>query len=230
MNRIDRLFGILLLLQSRRHISAARIAEQYATSVRTVYRDLKALGELGIPIGFEPKKGYGIVPGYFLPPVAFNTHEASALLLMERFLIGFADASIAQHYSSALNKVKNVLKSHQKDAIEMLDDHIKLQIPARLLNPNTAYLASIQTAITAKEILKISYKNNQDELSVRQIEPIGLIFYAFSWHLIAYCHLRLAYRDFKVTAIQHMQALSVPFTIANHIAVNDYMKQLPVDY
>ena len=91
MNRIDRLFGILILLQSKKYVTAEKIANQYGISVRTVYRDMKALGEQGIPLSFEPNKGYYIVQGYFLPPVSFNTEEANALLLMERFLVGFAD-------------------------------------------------------------------------------------------------------------------------------------------
>ena len=120
MNRIDRLFGILILLQSKKYTSAERIAEQYGISIRTVYRDIKALGEQGIPLSFEPNKGYFIVQGYFLPPISFNSDEANALLLMERFLAGFADKSILNHYTAALNKVKSILKTAQKDKLETL--------------------------------------------------------------------------------------------------------------
>jgi predicted DNA-binding transcriptional regulator YafY len=89
MNRIDRLFGILVLLQTRKYITAEKIADQYEISIRTVYRDIKALSEQGIPISFEQPKGYFIVQGYFLPPVSFNTEEANALLIMERVVTGF---------------------------------------------------------------------------------------------------------------------------------------------
>lgn len=114
MNRIDRLFGILTLLQSKKYISADNIAERFNMSVRTVYRDVKALQEQGIPVGFEQHKGYFLVQGYFLPPVSFNMEEANALLLVESLVDGFADLSIRNHYSSALTKVKAVLKSAQK--------------------------------------------------------------------------------------------------------------------
>ena len=83
MNRIDRLFGILTLLQSRKFTTAEKISDKFGISVRTVYRDIKALGETGVPVSFEPNKGYFIVEGYFIPPVSFNTDEASALMLME---------------------------------------------------------------------------------------------------------------------------------------------------
>jgi len=229
MNRIDRLFGILVRLQSKKYITADQIADQFGISVRTVYRDMKALGEQGIPLSFEQHKGYCIVQGYFLPPVSFNSDEANALLLMERFLEGFADKSIQQHYTTALNKVKAVLRSSQKEKLETLNENIKLQLPKRLKN-DFEYLSILQNAISAKCIINIEYKNNKNEVSKREIEAIGLIFYAFSWHLIAWCHLRNEYRDFKISSIINIRCSDIPFKKSQHISINDYMKFLPVDF
>src|SRR3546814_5921254 len=113
MNRVDRLFGILIALQSGKYTSLDWLADKYDISERTVYRDLRALSELGIPLSFEPLKGYCIVQGYFLPPVSFTSEEAGALVLMETLASGFADQSIREHYTNALNKVKAVLRSSQ---------------------------------------------------------------------------------------------------------------------
>src|SRR5689334_2829864 len=103
MNRIDRLLGILTLLQSKKFVPAEKIAEKFHISIRTVYRDVKALVELGIPVSFEAQRGYFVVQGYFLPPVSLTTEEANALLLTESLVYGFTDKSIRTHYSSALN-------------------------------------------------------------------------------------------------------------------------------
>ncbi len=229
MNRIDRLFGILILLQSKKYVTADKIANQYGISVRTVYRDMKALGEQGIPLSFEQHKGYFIVQGYFLPPISFNSDEANALLLMERFLTGFSDQSITTHYTTALNKVKAVLRTAQKDKLESLNESIKLQLPERMTS-DFGYLSILQNAISAKCIIEIAYKNNKQEISAREIEPIGLIFYAFSWHLIAWCHLRNEYRDFKVSSIIAIKCTDIPFKKSEHIPLADYMKLLPVNF
>lgn len=53
MNRIDRLTGMILLLQSQRLITAEQVAAHFEISVRTVYRDFSALGEAGVPIVAE---------------------------------------------------------------------------------------------------------------------------------------------------------------------------------
>lgn len=229
MNRIDRLFGMLVRLQSKKFVTAEQLSEQFAISIRTVYRDIKALGEQGIPISFEPYKGYFIVQGYFLPPISFNSDEANALLLMERFLSGFADQSILQHYTTALNKVKAVLRTTQKEKLESLNEVIKLQLPERLKN-DFGYLSELQNAISSKSIIAIAYKNNKEEISKREVEPIGLIFYAFSWHLIGWCHLRNEYRDFKINHILSIRTTPDPFKKTEHISINDYMKLLPVNY
>lgn len=229
MNRIDRLFGILTLLQSRKYVPAEKIAEKFKISVRTVYRDVKALCEQGIPVSFEQHKGYFVVQGYFLPPVSFNTEEANAMLLMETLVYGFADRSIQQHYSSALNKVKAVLGPLQKERLNTLNENMKLQIPP-CLNLNFDYLSVLQNAIGVRNIIEIDYKNNKDEVSRRRVEAIGLIFYALNWHLIGWCHARNDYRDFRVSRILKLKDTGLQFQKADHIPLNDYMKTLPVEY
>jgi predicted DNA-binding transcriptional regulator YafY len=229
MNRIDRLFGILILLQSRKFVPGEKIADKFKISMRTLYRDIKSLCALGIPVSFESHKGYFVVQGYFLPPVAFNSQEAHALLLMETLVYGFSDKSTQEHYSNALNKVKNVLRSSQKESMEVLNKNIKIQIPHDLRH-NFDYLSTIQQAIVSKTILSIDYKNGKEEISQRNGEPIGLIFYALNWHLIVWCHMRMDYRDFKVARILKLRDTGLPFTRSDHIDMSLYMKQLPVNY
>ncbi|MEO6231388.1 MAG: YafY family protein [Ferruginibacter sp.] len=229
MNRIDRLFGILTQLQSKKYIPAEKIAARFKISTRTVYRDIKALNEQGIPVSFEQSRGYFIVNGFFIPPVAFNSDEANALLLMESVVHAFTDKSIQTHYSSAIEKVKAVLRNAQKEKLEQLNQNIVLQLPACLRN-DYEYLALLQQTISAQTIISIDYKNNKHEVSQRKAEPIGLIFYAMSWHLIAWCQLRNDYRDFKVSRILKVSDTGMPFGKTDHIDVNQYMKLLPVDY
>jgi predicted DNA-binding transcriptional regulator YafY len=229
MNRIDRLFSILTLMQSKKYVPAEKIAEKFNISVRTVYRDIKAICESGIPVSFEQYKGYFIVPGYFLPPISFSSEEANALLLMETMVTGFADQSIGKHYSSALNKIKSVLKAPEKEKLEILNKNTKFQIPERYRN-DFEYLSVIQQSIAGKQILQIQYENKESIVSTRLVEPIGLIYYAFSWHLIAWCHKREEYRDFKVNRIKGLKPTGEAFRKKDHIEVGDYMQLLPVDW
>jgi predicted DNA-binding transcriptional regulator YafY len=83
MRELDRILGILLLLQSGRATSAKKLAERFEVSTRTIYRDLRTMSLLGIPVYAERgrKGGVRLLEGYFLPPLMFSRDEAIALLL-----------------------------------------------------------------------------------------------------------------------------------------------------
>ncbi len=206
------------------------IAEKFEISIRTVYRDIKALNEQGIPVGFEANKGYFVVDGYFLRPVSFSLEEANAMLLMENLLAGFADKSIKKNYSSALNKVKAVMRDSQKEKLEYLTNNTKFQLPPDLKNHDYEHLSTLQEAVIARTILDIRYCKGDGEESGRRIEPVGLIFYALNWHVIGWCHLRKDYRDFRVSRIVSIRNTGLPFELNGHPPISEFMKQLPVDY
>jgi predicted DNA-binding transcriptional regulator YafY len=229
MNRIDRLLGIITTLQSKKFVSAEKIAAKYNISVRTVYRDIKAIAEQGIPVSFEQHKGYFLVEGYFLPPVTFSSKEANALLLMQAVVERFADKSIASNYYSALDKVKAVMRNADKEKLDFLQEHTRFQT-SNALHLDFNYLSQLQEAITSKQIIELEYKNTNDEASKRLVEGIGLIFYAYNWHLAAWCHKRNAYRDFRVSRILKIKNTEQPFKKKDHMDLNEYMKLLPVNY
>lgn len=226
MNRIDRLFALHAFLQSRKYATAEAIAEKFGTSVRTVYRDIKALGESGVPVSFDAGRGYFLVPGHFLPPVAFSTEEAAALLLMEGFTKMAADKSIGALYSSALTKVRAVLRAAQKDTVEALAARTVVRWPACMTH-DFEYLATLQSSIAEEKIVELQYTNKAGEESRRRVEPIGLIFYAMNWHIVGWCHKRAEYRDFRVSRIVGMRCTGEAFT-KEHMGIGEYIKDWPV--
>lgn len=229
MNRIDRLLGIITTLQSKKYVTAEKIAEKYNISIRTVYRDVKAIAEQGIPVSFEQGKGYFLVQGFFLPPVSFTPEEANAFLLMNAVVERFSDKTTLKHYSSGLDKIKSVMRSSQKEQLDMLQEHIRLQT-SYMVAPEVNYLSPLQTAISNKHIVEFTYKNKEGITSKRKAEPLGLIFYAYNWHLIAWCYRRNEYRDFRVSSIVDLKTTAEPFRKKNHIQLGEYMKELPVKY
>ncbi len=226
MNRIDRLMGIVTALQSKKYLSAEQIAEHFGISVRTVFRDLRAMGEIGVPIGFEAGKGYFITDGYFLPPVSLTMEEANTLALLEPLVERFADKSARQNFASALSKLKMVLGKTQRKNFEQIQAQTAHYIPEMYLHmlPETTYLTTIQNAIVQKNILRIEYENLNGERSTREVEPIGLTFYSLNWHLIAWCHMRQDYRDFRTSRIQKLAVTIMPFRKHDHIGLKDYLK------
>lgn len=223
MNRIDRLMGLITVLQSKKYVLPEKLAERFGLSVRTVYRDVKALNEIGVPVSFEPNKGYHIAKGFFLPPLLFTAEEANALILLQTLANRFTDQSISKHSTSALNKIKAVLRSYDKDLADQMSAQVNIYVP-EAEKATTAHLATLQQAIAQKQILNIKYTDNKGTHTERDIEAVGLVFYTYQWHLIAWCWLRNEYRDFKVKTIVRLTNTGKPFRREHAFEATNYLK------
>lgn len=209
MNRLERITAILLLLQSRKKITAQQLAQKFETSIRTIYRDVRVLEEAGVPIGAEAGIGYYIMEGYTLPPVSFTREEAGAMLTAEKLMNRFGDVSLINEVTSAMNKVRAVLKSSDKDYLETLEQHISIHSRKPDVNlaefPNK-YLSAIQQALVNQQVVEIEYySNTSEQVTKRMIEPIGLSYINGSWHLFAQCRLRNDVRDFRADRIKKLR-------------------------
>jgi len=204
MNRIDRISAILIQLQSRRVVKAVDIAERFNISLRTVYRDVRTLEEAGIPIIGEAGVGYSIMDGYRLPPVAFTKEEATAFLTAEKFIEKLTDASTVANHKSAMYKIRAILRNAEKDLLEDIDSNIHVfKNRSEPLAPHNDYIQTILNSISQKLVLCIDYfANHTQENTKREIEPVGIFFMDGYWHLIAYCLLRMDYRDFRIDRIK----------------------------
>lgn len=225
MNRIDRLHAILTHLQSKKRVTAQEIADRFNISLRTVYRDVKALDESGVPVIGEAGTGYTIMEGYRLPPVMFTQEEAAALMMGAKLAERLTDASVKKYYDAALFKIKAVLRGTDKEHVENLDDHIAVMIRSNMPAEETAnqYLAALQKAIVDKKAIFVRYNSNNEETTERVIEPIGLCFYSANWHLIGWCRMRSDYRDFRVGRIQRLQIKEESFQNKSHQSLQQYM-------
>ncbi|WEK36627.1 MAG: YafY family protein [Candidatus Pseudobacter hemicellulosilyticus] len=232
MNRIDRLHAILTHLQSKKRVTAQEIANRFHISLRTVYRDVKALDESGVPVIGEAGSGYSIMEGYRLPPVMFSPEEANALLLGGKLAEKMSDASVQKHFEAALYKIKAVMRSSDKDNLDHLTDHIAVMRyrPVQAEQGPDPHLAVLQRCIVEKRAINICYQSGKnDEETHRIVEPIGLWYYSQYWHLIGWCRLRNNYRDFRVNRIQRLQTLDERFLEANHPTLKAYIESLVRD-
>lgn len=201
MNRIDRLTAIIIFLQGRKFVTVDELSERYSLSTRTVYRDLAALQEAGVPIGNEPQKGYFIVKGYHLPPVMLNRNEAAALLAGERMMQKWNHTNISKAFLSALEKIRSVLPSEDREYVEILDKSIQALYEHNEHRPQTddQIFLWMQNAIFQKEVIKICYESPyKQEKITRQVEPLGLLLKENHWYLAAWCRLRQDYRMFRL--------------------------------
>ncbi len=226
MNRVDRLLALILFLQSKRVVTAGELARQFELSVRTIYRDLAALGEAGVPIVAEAGVGYALMKGYHLPPVNFTAEEAGALVTGGLLAGQFADASVKTQMRSALAKVRAVLPRDHQDRLARLERG--MAVTAHGEAPRQADLSLLQQALAEQRVLRFHYQGaGQTETTARTVEPLGLIHYLERWHLIGWCRTRKDYRDFRTDRMSAVTALRETFAPRQNFSVADYIRTMP---
>lgn len=80
--QISRLFNLLYILLTRDRATAPELARELEVSVRTIYRDVQALNEAGMPIYTEPGRsgGISILPTFKLNRALLSDEERQSLL------------------------------------------------------------------------------------------------------------------------------------------------------
>lgn len=222
MKRLERLTALLSLLQSRRYTLISDIEAKFEVSERTVFRDIRALEESGVPIGHEKNKGYYILQGHFIPPLAFTLDEAKSFIFVEQLARKYTDKETYTRFSSALEKIRNALKNSQLEEIEGLGEKVDAYIGRG--EPHK-YLSMVEQACSKKQVLHIDYQDVKGLKTSRTIEPIGITFYNQSWHVIAYCRLRSDYRDFSLVRMLDIRTTNDSFS-KEHISLAQYITNL----
>lgn len=221
MNKFDRVFTTLILMQTKKRMKASMIAERFDISLRTVYRDIATLKNAGIPIIGDPGIGYTIMDGYKLPPMMFNEEEAAALLTAEKFMGQLTDKETQAYYSSAMVKIRAILRSTEKQTLEVLEDAISIANTAPI---HKSYLQDLFTSLKNKQLVIIHYQKADGSASQRKIELIGCYSSYNNWYIVAFCLLKQDYRTFKMNRIVDLQILEEYFD-KNHISLQDYLDE-----
>lgn len=223
--RFDRIIAILIQLQSKRIVKAQELADRFEVSLRTIYRDIRTIEASGVPITSEAGIGYSIMEGYRLPPVMFTKEEAGSFVAAEKLMQKFTDKGLGSYFESAMFKLKSVLKGDEKDWVASIESQILIDPEQTLFNSHVPdALEIIFESIAEKKQVQLTYlAQDADSPTQRTIEPVGLFHEANFWYMLAYCHLRMDYRQFRMDRIQKILRSQNSFT-KKHNSVERYLK------
>ena len=215
MNRTDRLLAIVLELQARKTQRAEDLAETFEVSKRTIYRDVLALCEAGVPVISMPGQGYSLVEGYFLPPLTFTTDEAIMLLLGSDFAAQNFDAHYRAAAHAASHKIEVVLSEALRTEVEYLQHSIRFIAPSGPGAPEM--LQQLRRAILQHRTIRFVYHarfsaDRQTSSQTRQADPYALVHINGTWMLVGYCHLRRDIRSFRLDRMDRLSLLETRFT------------------
>lgn len=203
---------------------------RFNIGIRTVYRDIKALEDSGIPIAGDSRIGYSLVDGFKLPPLMFTQEEAIAFLSAQQLVDKFCDKSIQENYNLGIEKIRAVMRIAEKETIIHANDTIgSLNFATPLVSDEQSWHQKIMDSIIRRKQIQLDYRTvGERDSSIRIVDPIGIFFSMANWYLIAFCNLKDDYRTFRFSRIQKITSLNVDITI-NHPSLNSFLQKLKIN-
>jgi predicted DNA-binding transcriptional regulator YafY len=209
VRRLDRLLSMALLLGNRRRVLAREVAGELGVSLRTVYRDMRALVAAGFPVEGSAGDGYRLAQDAFLRPLALTAEEAEALSLAAAALAATTQESVRDALTRASVKLNAVLDKKTRTQLNQLQKQIVVPPFARATVGPTA---AVLSALRDRQVARIGYRDTRSGArSRREIEPLGLVCLGEAWWIIAYCRLRRGARAFRLDHIDSWRSLSRRF-------------------
>jgi len=209
--RIDRMLSIIVMMLNRDRVTARELAEKFGVSVRTVYRDLQAIDEAGIPVmSYSGNKGgYGIMDTFRIDRHYLTFDD---IVSMVTTLRGVNTTLENRELDTAIEKIANLVprtKSHDlfRHSQQMIVDIMPLGYTHR----QKARMKDVHQAVSEQQLLEFEYNNTKGEHTKRIVEPMTLIFKGYAWYLFAYCRLKKDYRLFRLSRMRNPLILSESF-------------------
>ncbi|MBN2737146.1 MAG: YafY family transcriptional regulator [Spirochaetales bacterium] len=216
--RLDRLLSLYVMLLNRKKISALDLAREFQVSVRTIYRDMGALETAGLPVTSYPgpQGGFGFIEGYHIDRQVLSFQDILAILSALKVMGStLANKEIYQ----VLEKVKTLVPFEKTPGIDGWSKRFGVDmLPWGRESDFKSRLNLIQTALFENRQLEIVYLNGQGEENRRVIDIYHLHFKAYSWYIMAYCHLRKDIRYFKLSRIKEVKPLDSYFEYNEKLA------------
>ena len=211
--RFDRILAIYMHLQAKPVVTAAALAEKYEVSLRTIYRDIRSLMQAGIPIYGEAGNGYSLVEGYKMPPLQFSREEALSFVAAEKLVEKYTDKNLAHHFTTAMLKMKAILRGNEKEHVALLGDNFLVRGGRHQFNEKLTHgTNTLIESIAEKKCVEIYYSKPSDKApEKREIEAVGIFVESKFWYVLAFCKLRNDYRQFRLDRISNIRKLADGF-------------------
>jgi predicted DNA-binding transcriptional regulator YafY len=203
--RADRLFSIVLLLQSHRLLTARALAERLEVSERTIHRDMEALSGAGIPVVAERGTGGGwsLLGEYRTNLTGLSEAEAQSLFVTRPSRL-LADLKLEKAAEGALLKLLAAIPAVYRRGAEQARQRIHLDVSGWQRAEEAAPLLHVlQDAVWQERRLRMAYGRGECGATERVVDPLGLVAKGSVWYLVAAVEGEVrSYRASRVVAAE----------------------------
>lgn len=208
--RAGRLLTILMMLQSRKQVTAPELATTCGVSLRTIYRDIEALSALGIPVYADrgAEGGYRLLDGYRTRLNGLSGEEAEAL-----FLAGLggpaSDLGLGTVMPMAELKLLAALPAEVRASAERIRATFHLDAPAWFTqSEQPGSLPAIAKAVWDQRQIRVRYQSWKGE-GERLLSPLGIVLKGGGWYMVGEADGGL--RTYRISRILELEVLDQGF-------------------
>jgi predicted DNA-binding transcriptional regulator YafY len=209
--KLDRLLAITMLLLNRKRVSAKELAERFEVSLRTVYRDVEAINQSGIPIisYTGSSGGYEIMDRYRLDRQLLSLEELKSIIIALR---GFQTTLDELKIGSLLDKVGALLVKSEQGSVAKASRELIIDInPWKSGKEEKEKLEILRQGIRGNRLIAFMYTNGKGEQVKRLCEPMGVVLKGYVWYLYGYCRLRADFRIFRLSRMRQLEITEETF-------------------
>jgi len=210
--RADRLLSLMMLLQTRKQMTAEELANELEVSKRTIYRDIDALSMAGVPVYANggPGGGYALLDSYRTTLTGLNEGEIQALFMLT-IPSPISDLGVSQQLKTAILKLTSALAGDHYEHSDYLRQRLHLDAASWFqTDAPVPHLKVVQEAVWQDRQVVISYRRRNGMVSERTISPYGLVAKASIWYLVAATEEEM--RVYRVSRIEAAKISQTHFT------------------
>jgi len=207
--RADRLLSILLQLQLHGRLTSAELAKRLEVSMRTIHRDMEALGAAGVPVVAERGVGGGwsLMDGYRTNLTGLSDPEVQSLFVTKPARL-LADLHLEKASDAALVKLLTVLPAVARRNAELARQRIYIDVSGwNRSNEQVPHLPLLQNAVWRDRKVRMLY--GDDCTSERVVDPLGLVAKGSVWYLVA--QIDGSIRSYRVSRVKEAAMLDETF-------------------
>ncbi|WP_432403099.1 helix-turn-helix transcriptional regulator [Wukongibacter sp. M2B1] len=226
MKKTERLNAIIMALSKYKRLTAKDLSEMLEINIRTIYRDIDALGQMQVPIVsyYGKDGGYELLDDYWLPSVSFTEEEILSLILAHKLINQLNMPGFSKYLQSATLKIENIMVSSLKKEVSNIQERIHFDIMniAPIIGSDK-WFDVLRDSFHSDRCIRILYFTPAAlKITTRIVEPHVLLFIKGAWYLKGYCRMRKAIRTFRLDRIKSIELTDEIFILDRKLIKNDY--------
>jgi predicted DNA-binding transcriptional regulator YafY len=223
-SRLPRLLRLVTLLHSGRAKSVADLMGELGVSRRTLFRDLNALEQAGVPYYHDAIAGYRIASSFFLPPVNLTVPEVLGLLLLAKAAAGQRKRPLLGSALSAVNKLASIVPEPVRSACVQVMEGVTVQ-PSPQVNGDveSRHFSLLQRCIDEGRACQIRYTSPTDGALSLRFDPYALHFSSRAWYVLGFSHheQHQEIRVLKLVRLADVEPLRLRFDKPSGFRISD---------